>query len=189
MQLSACATPTGEQCTSLTSLHYVRGCPRSASFPIDPSFAGRYLRVADRQPGAGPIVEPPFGVLTPYGEGIWGRARTTSVAVVGQIAPATGPSVGPCGPSPTPTATISAEGVARVECGGGCSVTFIGSRKGRERRVTRQLPQQDLLRPGAAPNLGLPYSSLSELGAGAVRLTVKADGKRLAQRTLRTSGS
>jgi hypothetical protein len=189
MQLSACATRTGEECTALTSLHYVRGCPWSASFPIDPSFAARYLRVADHQPGAGPIVEPAYGVSTPYGAEVWGRTRSTSVAVVGQIAAATGGAVGNCGPPPVPTATISAEGVARVKCGGGCTATLTGSRKGRRRHITRQIPQQDLLRPEAPREMSLSRSLLSELGAGGVRMTVEVGGRRLAQGTIRTSGS
>jgi hypothetical protein len=189
MQLSACATPTGDECTSLTSLHYVRRCPWSASIPIDASFVGRYLRVADHQPGAGPIVEPAYGVTSPYGAEVWSGTRSTSVAFVGQIAPATSAPAGNCGPPPAPTARISSEGVARAECGGGCRVALIGSRKGRKRRITRQIPQQDLLRPEAATEIWLSDSLLSELGAGVVRLTVEVDGRRLAQRTIHTPTS
>jgi hypothetical protein len=192
MQLSACATETAApaECVSLTNPHYIRvpGCSRSNSFGLDPRFVGQYLRVADRQSG-GPHAEAAYGVTGPFGAEVWGRGRITSVAIVGQIAPAANAPAGECGPPPAPTATISAEGVARVECGGGCSVVLIGTRKGRQELLTRRIPQQDLLRPQAALEMSLPLAALERLGTGKIRLNLEIDGTRWAHRTIRTSDS
>jgi hypothetical protein len=189
MQLSACMTEGGSECVSLTDPRYARaGCSWSDSFVLDPRFVGWYLRVADRQSG-GPHAEPAYGVVSPTGTDVFGRSRTTSAAIVGQIASAANPPAGECGPPPTPIATISAAGTARVECGGGCSVALVGTRKGRRQRVTRQIPAQDLLRLAPALEMGLPRTALARLGAGKVRLTVEVDGNRLAQRTIRASDS
>lgn len=192
LQLSACATEVGapEECVSLTDTHYIRppGCSRSNSFGLDPRFVGQYLRVADRQSG-GPHAEPAYGVVYPFGSEVWGRSRTTSVAIVARIAPAVTVSRGECGPSPAPTATISAGGVARVECGGGCRVALVGTRIGRRQLMTRRIAQQDLLRPEPALEMQLPRAALARLGAGKVRLFVEVDGRRLAQRTIRASDS
>jgi hypothetical protein len=189
MQLSACETATGQGCTTLTDSHYMRQCPRDSSFPLDPRFAGEYLRVADNQPGAGPIAEPAFGLTSPYGGEGWVSNQATSTAVVGQIAPATGPPPGECGPPPAPRATISAEGIAKVECGGGCGVTLTGTRKGRRSAITREIPEQDLLKPEAAREMWLPPGMLARLGAGKIRLIVEVDGRRLSQRTIRAPES
>jgi hypothetical protein len=184
MQLSACATPTGEECISLTSLHYVRPCPASSSFAIEPQFAGRFLRVADNQPGAGPIVEPAFGVLYPSGEEAWAQRRATSVAIVGQIAASTGGPIGECGPPPSPRARLSAEGDARVECPAGCVVSLRASHQGRKVSLTRRIPRQDLRRPEAALELRLAPSKLLRLGGRKVDLVVVVDGSRLAHRSI-----
>jgi hypothetical protein len=187
MQLSACLTEAGEECVSLTDPHYIRRCPNSASFYLDPQFVGRYLRVADRQNG-GPHFEPAFGLTSPFVAEVWGRTRTTSVATVGQIAPAVSPPARECGPPPAPTATISVDGVATVECGAGCSAVLVGMRSGRRVAIAGGIPEQDLLRPKAL-ELQLSQASLARLGVGKIRLLVEIDGKRLAQRTIRSSGS
>jgi hypothetical protein len=187
MQLSACLTEAGEGCVALTDPHYITRCPNSASFYLDPQFVGRYLRVADRQNG-GPHYEAAIGTISPYGAEIFGRSRTVSVAMVGQIAPAVSSPAGECGPSPAPTATISAEGVARVECGAGCSALLVGTRSGRRATIAGAIPEQDLLRSKAL-ELQLSQASLARLGVGKIRLIVEIDGKRLAQRTIRSSGS
>lgn len=98
-QLAACIQPSGRECTTLTHLNYPRRCPRMAAV-LDPAFAGRYLRVADRRLGPGPHVRALYAVRSPYGHRVWPRGRTTSVAIVGRIAPATGPRTATCGPPP-----------------------------------------------------------------------------------------
>ncbi len=194
MQLSACETEAGEGCVSLTSRRYMRqGCDWSQSFLLGARFAGWYLRVADRQSG-GFHAEAASAVYSPSGaslglEEVWGRSRTVSAAVVGQIAPATSPAGGECGPPPPPTATISAAGVARVECAAGCSVTLTGTRNGRRRQVSGRIGEGSLLQPQAARELQLTRGMLSGLGLGQIRLTVEVDGKRLARRTLSASSS
>lgn len=199
LQLSTCATPAGEQCVALTDPHLIRqGCTPSDSFTLSSDLTGRYLRVANRQSG-GPHDETPYAVgpahphyevalIRPGGE-VWERSRNTSIAVVGQIAPAVSLSAAECGPPPSPTATISAKGVARVECGGGCSVALVGTRNGHRELVTHQLRGQDLLMPSAVLEMKLPRISLARLGAGKIRLAVLIDGTRWAQRTIRTSES
>jgi hypothetical protein len=191
MQLSACETEAGQGCVSITSPHFIRqGCDHSASFYLNPRFTGWYLRVADQQSG-GPHLEAGYAVFSPSGatwgfDEVWRSSRTVSVAMVGQVAPAMTPPAGECGPSPAPTATISAEGIARVECGGGCSVSLIASCNGRRSSVERHIPSQDLLRTQAVLEMQLPPSVLSGIGDGKVRLMVDIDGTRLAQRTVRT---
>jgi hypothetical protein len=175
MQLAACVTEAGEQCVSITSPHFIRqGCAFSASFSIDPRFAGMYLRVADRQSG-GPHLEAGYAVFSPSGEN-WG-----------QITAATNPPTGECGPPPPATATISAAGVARVECAGGCEVELKGTREGQSQLLTRRIPTQTLLSPGPALEVSLPRESLARLGAGKVRLTVDVDGMSAARRTVVSS--
>jgi hypothetical protein len=186
MQLSACETEAGEGCVSLTNPQYIRRCPNGSSFYLDPQFVGRYLRVADRQDG-GPHYETAIGSITPYGAEIFGKNSTTSVAVVGQIALAANPAAGECGPPPAPTATISSEGIARVECGGGCSAALLAMRQGRRQSISRHASAQNLLRPQAALEMRLTPSRLASLGAGKIRLVVEVDGARLTQRTIRTS--
>jgi hypothetical protein len=184
MQLSACVSEAGEECIALTNPHYISGCSNESTFPIDPSFAGRYLRVADRQSG-GPHPELAYGVSAPYGAEVFRQEPNTSVAVVGQIAPAANPLTGNCGPPPVPIATISADGIARVECGGGCSVVLVGKREGRRLSASRQIPTQNLLSPESAREVQLPRGALKSLGVGKIRLIVEVDGTRLAQRTIR----
>ena len=187
MQLSACATPEGQDCTTLTHLHYVRRCPASASFALDARFAGSYLRVTDRQIGAGPLFEPAYGISSPYGGEVWGRSRITSVAVVGQIAPTVSPYPGECGPPPPSEASISKRGVAFVECRGGCRAVLIARRDRRQARVARRLSPQNVLISVPPETLRLSPRALARIGAGGVRLIVKIDGKRVARRTVRLS--
>jgi hypothetical protein len=99
LQLAACTTPDGHDCTTLTHSHYVDGCRNEAAV-LDPFFTGYYLRVADRRLGAGPYFVAAYAVGTPYGHEVWRRDRITAVAVVGRIAPATGPRTRQCGPPP-----------------------------------------------------------------------------------------
>jgi hypothetical protein len=194
MQLSACETGTGEGCISLTSRRYIRqGCAGNQGFLINARFAGWYLRVADKQSG-GPHAEPSSAVYSPSGatwgfDGVWGRSRTVGVAVVGQIAPAVNPPAGECGPPPPPVATISADGVARVECAAGCRVSLAGTRAGRRRLVKGYMGSLNLLQPLAPRELQLTHPMLTSLGRGKIRLTVEIEGARLVQRTIRTPNS
>jgi hypothetical protein len=192
MQLSACETEAGDGCVSITSPHFTRvGCSFSASFLLNPIFSGWYLRVADKQDG-GEHAEAGYGVFSPSGatwgfDEVWGRSRTTSVAVVGQIGPAANPSAGECGPPPAPAATISADGVARVECAGGCGVVLAGARKGRQQLVSRRIPAQSALTPFPALEMQLSTKAEANLGIGVIQLTVEVDGKPLARRAIDTS--
>jgi hypothetical protein len=184
LQLSACATPEGHHCTTLTDHHYIRGCPSSASFSLDARFTGGYLRVANRRVGAGPPIEPAYGVSSPYFGKVWGHSRSTSVAILGQIAPAADPYPGECGPPPPAEASISDRGVAFVECRGGCRAELIASHAGRKARVARRLPAGDALLVAPPDQLWVPQRRLTDIGAERIRFTVKINGKRAARRTV-----
>jgi hypothetical protein len=98
-QLAACVRPTGRECTTLTHPNYPRQC-RDTAVVLDPVLTGWYLRVADRRLGPGPHFRAAYAVGSPYGHRVWPKDRTTSVAIVGRIAPATGPRTVTCGPPP-----------------------------------------------------------------------------------------
>lgn len=194
MQLAACETEAGEGCVSITSPRLFRqGCPFNASLYLDPRFTGWFLRVANEQSG-GPHAHASSAIYSPSGatwgfDPVWSRSRRVSVAIVGQIAPATSPARGECGPPPPPAATISAEGVARVECAGGCSASLVGMRRGHRQSISRQAFGYGLLEQAAALELKLPPAALAKLGSGKVKLNVEVDGAVLARRTIRTPNS
>jgi hypothetical protein len=185
MQLSACATSAGEDCTTLTDLHYVRSCAASASFTLDARFTGSYLRVADSRIGVGPPVEPSYAVNSPYGDEVWGRSVSTSVAVVGQIAPAVHPYPGECGPPSPGGAFISKRGVALIDCPGGCRAALIAGRNRRHARIMRSLRPQNTLIVAPPAKLRVPHNTLVRIGARSVWLAVEIDGEQVAQRTIR----
>ncbi len=100
LQLAACKGPEGTECTALSDPPWYAGCPNEAAV-IDPMFTGQYLRVADHVYGPGTVFAD-YALLSPYGAGVWAAGPTVSVAVVGQIMPATGPPESSCGPPPRP---------------------------------------------------------------------------------------
>jgi len=65
----------------------------------------------------------------------------------------------------------------------------VATRNGRRQLVTRRIPEQDLLRPEPALEMNLSRAALARLGGGKIRLIVEINGKRSAQRTIRTSES
>ncbi|HEX3874677.1 MAG TPA: hypothetical protein VHW26_11065 [Solirubrobacteraceae bacterium] len=93
-QLAACTDPQGTQCITLTDTHFAGGCVGGAAV-IDPAFAGRYLRVADHIVGPNELIAD-YALSSPYGSAIWAAGPRTSVAVLGVIAPATGPPTASC---------------------------------------------------------------------------------------------
>jgi hypothetical protein len=106
LQLAACQNADGSDCTTLTDLHYDDGgCPNGAAV-IDPTFTGDYLRVADMRVSVDYGFET-YVTMTPYHPGEWTGGPTVAVAVVGQIAPATGPRQANCGPPPIGSATTT----------------------------------------------------------------------------------
>lgn len=185
MQLSACVTPSGNDCTTLTDLHYARDCTQGASFVLDARFTGSYLRVADNRVGASPPMEFAYGISSPNAGTVLTGSRSTAVAVLGQIAPAAIPFPGECGPPPSGEASISSQGVAFVRCQGGCSAALIASRKERRTGVVRRLPEQNALIVAPAAEMRAPKAALAQLGPGSIRLVVAIDGRRAAQRTMR----
>lgn len=193
MQLSACRTPTGKNCVTLTHSHYVGGCANEAAV-LDPAFVGDYLRVADRRNGAGPHLMLMYAVGSPYGLDIWAPGPRLSTAIVGRIASAAGPRAARCGPPPLNSASISKEGVVTVECGLGCRAVLVAKHKRRRARLVRRLPRKHALpvRLGERPlslrgpiSLRLPRWFSVGVGHGRIRMIVKIDGKHAARRTVR----
>jgi hypothetical protein len=177
-QLSACATPTGKGCTSITDPKYVFGCKGGATV-LEPQFAGDYLRVADHRYGAGTAF-PAVATSSPYGHPIWRGGRTTAVAIVGQVGPPRSAEKATCDSPLLIETSISSSGTASVRCRLGCRATLIASRAGRKARVVRALPPQS-----ATPmKLWVPRRELARIGAGRARLVVNVDGRRTAQRTI-----
>ncbi len=190
LQLSACATSTGQGCTSLTDPHYVRDCAASASFVLDAKFVGSFLRVANRRLGAGPLFSPPYATSSPHGAEVWRSSRNTSVAVVGQISPAVNDHPGECGPPPPGRALLSRRGVAFIDCQGGCRAALIAKRNGRYIRVKRNLSPRNALLVTPPVELRAPVRTiLARFGEGRVRLVVRINGKQVAQRTTRFDSS
>jgi hypothetical protein len=180
LQLSACTNPDGTGCTSLTDPPYYQGC-RNRGAVIDVAFTGRYLRVADQRLGANTVFAA-IALLSPYASQTWPAGPTTSVAVLGRIAPATGPRAASCGPPPLLSATLSRQGVASARCGVACTVVLQAGRRSRLRsyrvRIERALPA-----PGNV-TIRLPIEALRRLGRGRVGFTVEIDGTPFAARTV-----
>jgi len=183
LQLSACATATGKDCTTLTDPHYVRSCAADASFALGEKFVGAYLRVANRRIGVDRPIRPAFAVTSPYGGDVWEQKRNTSVAVLGQIAAPTQASLGECGPPPPGNALIDEQGHALVDCQGGCRTALVASRKGHQVQVSRTLPLRSALLVTPPAELRLTSRTIqTRLGAGKVHFVVKINGQTAAQR-------
>jgi hypothetical protein len=193
MQLSVCPSRAAVSCVTLTHSHYVGGCPNRSAV-LDPAFVGEYLRVADRRRGAGPLIMLLYAVGSPFGLDLWRPGATISAAIVGRVAPPAGPRKASCGPPPLNSASISKEGVARVECGLGCRAVLVarqGRLKGRAARNLSRAPASPLRLgerqiPLRRPiSLRPPPRFLARAGQGSIRLTVRIDGERVASRTVR----
>lgn len=183
-QLAACQSRSGTDCETLTDPRYPRGCSGGAAV-LDPEFTGLYLRVADRRVAADAI--PSLQAVTsPFGQEIWNSSPTTSVAVVGRIAAASGPREAKCGPPPLVRITISSKGIAKVKCGLGCRAS-LRARSGRgTKAVDRSLKPFPLNAPSnyVVPSLSLSSKSLATLGPGMVSIIVLINGKSSASRTI-----
>jgi len=183
LQLSACVTAGGQECTTLTDPHYVRSCSADASFSLDEKFAGSYLRVADRRVGATLPIRPAFAVTSPFGGEVWKQTRNTAVAMLGQIATPSQPYPGECGPPPPGNALIDAQGHALVDCQGGCRTVLVASKNGHQAQVSRTLPLRSALLVTPPAELRLASRTIkTRLGAGRVRFVVKINGDTAAQR-------
>lgn len=178
-QLSACGSPAGTDCTTLTDPIYPAGCRHGATV-LDPAFTGAYLRVADERFGVGTAFTLEADA-SPYGHEVWVPGPRTSVAIVGRIAPAAGPRTAKCGPPPLVEASISRRGIATVHCGLGCSAVLVARRGTLTVRLARKLPPMGTR---TRKRLWLSRRSLSRLGLGPVRIILKIDGKRSARRTM-----
>jgi hypothetical protein len=182
LQLAACRTRRGTNCTTLTDEHYP-GC-RGSSAVLDPAFIGDYLRVADQRRGTGPHFMLRYRSRSPYGArgGVWEASPTTSAAVVGRIAAPSGSRRIWCGFPPLDHAWIFKSGIAKVECGLGCRAVLIAKRGWRRARVVRKPSRWQTFRDPMT--LRLSRRSLAHLRLGRVQMIVKIDGRRVARRTV-----
>lgn len=189
-QLAACATPTGEGCTSISDHKYPAGCEHGGAV-LDPSFAGKYLRVADRQLGPG-TVETLEADGSPYGHPIWPAEGDTAVAVVGRIGRAVDGRKQTCGPKPLVEAWISSRGVAKVSCAFGCQATLFAGHAGNNALATLRVPATGLpplLGPPTEPEpsgstLAVSPGELRRLGGGQTRFAVEVGGQIFARKRI-----
>jgi hypothetical protein len=167
-----------------------RMCSHGAAV-LDPVFTGWYLRVADKRYGPGTTFLA-IGYWSPYGRPVWRPNAVTSVAVIGRIAPATGPPAAECGPLPLPpnanphnpswcstghtgsrcaTATISSRGVAEVWCRfSRCQVAIQATR--------RQITVRYTTTVFPFARLTLPGRLITRLGHGPALMKISIDGRR-----------
>jgi len=186
-QLSLCSSTAGTGC--IAPLEFYGGSCPTGALTIDKDFTGWWLRAATTVYGpdtgfATPAIVSPDG----YGAAIWSAGATTSVAVLGRVAPASGPPAGNCGPPAlfpglpplialkVQSAGISDDG-AVVRCSRSCTVSFHASRRGRVATATKNAQGEIRLR--------IPHGSLARLGRGSIRYTLFVDGHRVAQATIR----
>ncbi len=183
-QLSACRDEAGTECETLTDPGYAAGCSGGATV-LDPVFTGFYLRVADRRVAADAFSSF-VGVTSPFRQEVWNSSPTTSVIVLGPIAPSKGSRKAKCGPPPLVRVTISSEGVAKVRCGLGCRASLKARSSRGARRTTRSLGPFPLNAPSnrVVPTLSLPAKSLTTLGPGPVSIAVLINGTPSATRTI-----
>ena len=180
-QLAACTTPAGERCTALTEPKYPYGCRNEAAV-IDPAFTGDYLRIADERYGPGTIFT--LEARFPFGHEVWQPSGSIAVAMLGQIKPATGPRIAQCGPDPLIEASISKEGIARVECKLGCRAVLLAKHGSRRARVIRWIPQGFSAHTQDPKKMRLSQKDLKRLGPGAALMIVKVDATRMARRVV-----
>lgn len=181
IQLSACTTPSGKGCTSITDPKYIHGCNGWATV-LEPHFTGHYLRVADRRYGAGTVFTLD-AVSSPFGHPIWRANRTTAVAMAGRIAPPRGAEKADCDSPLLLRASISSDGAALVRCTPGCRAVLIARRAGRSARIARHLPPAR--HDGGLSKLRLSRRALARLGCGRCRMVVRIQGGPVVQRTVR----
>lgn len=115
LSLSICKTAAGERCLQINHEEpRGRSCRAGEAALLDPAFTGRYLRVVDQRYGEGTVFagvgHPPYYPLR------INPAPTVSMAVVGKIGRAQGPPTRACGPPPLFSASIAADGSAKVSC-------------------------------------------------------------------------
>ncbi|HEV2790961.1 MAG TPA: hypothetical protein VGV69_06645 [Solirubrobacterales bacterium] len=192
MQLSACRTAGGKDCTSLTDSHYNRrGCSLtaslSASFVIPAEFAGQFLRIAERRLGAGPVARLDYAVGSPYGHPVWRRDRVTAVAVAGRIASRARGYPGECGPPVPGEGSISRRGLGFVRCSEDCRATLTAARAGRVVRAKRAIGvSRSGLFVGPPEQIALPPDTSARLGEGPIRVVLRIDGRLRAERVIDT---
>lgn len=181
LTFSICKTAAGENCLTINKEGLRGECSARGAVLIDPTFAGRYLRVIDQRYGSGTVFA---GVGHPdyYPAGKFKPGATVSMAVVSKIATATGPPSINCGPLPLTEASISKDGAAAVSCRIlGCRVELIARRGRKMARLKRTLPPRPTGRPA---KLRLTPSSLERLEGSPILFMVKINGQTVARRTI-----
>ncbi len=193
LSLSICTTPAGEHCLAVDEEMVRRSeqCSPPMATVLDPLFAGRYLEVVDRRYSRGAIsagIGHPAYYPVPKVE----AGATVATAVVGRIAPASGPPSVKCGPAKLSGASIAEDGSAQVECQiARCSATLVAKRGRRTAQVGRTVPgtaehfepRAPLVGAGAT-RLRLHPSAIEWLQGGPIAVTVEIDGLVAARRTV-----
>jgi hypothetical protein len=182
-QLAACVNGNGTECTNFADpleSSAEHPCPNGAAI-LDPALTGDYLRVAERQVYPDPVGSAVWSAER--GLPVWQESAATSVAVVGQIAPAEGPGIRTpsCGPPLNMSSFISMRGIATVHCTFGCQAVL----SARSRRATVRLERRLKAMPhGASRNLTLSKRSVAHLQLPIAKLTLEINGKRTSQRVV-----
>lgn len=180
-ELAECRYPDGTGCSALTGLGGT-ACAHEAVV-LDPAFTGRYLRVADQTYAADARVDEDTEDSLTFLGFVWPAGPTTSVAVLGRIAPASGPRTDHCGPAPRalgsePSATLSKQDRATIRCPSACTIVLRADRGPKRVQVTRTLAEWGTVSVRLTPR------SLLRLGDGRAVLSVEVDGAVLVKRTL-----
>jgi hypothetical protein len=184
LTLAFCKSSSGQECVTINHEGDWYACGGRGATLIDPAFTGWYVRVVDHRYGAGTVFA---GVGHPFyfQDSEPTPGPTVSVAVVGQIAAATGPRQGNCAPPPLISGSISKVGAATFRCAVvGCHVTFIAKRGKRTvRHESTVAPALVGASTEPAP-LRFSHGALHRLGKGPVRLSLRIDGKAVAGRRI-----
>jgi hypothetical protein len=192
LSLLICTTAAGEHCLAVNEegRRPFEECGAPGATRIDPLFAGRYLEVVDRRYSRGAVFA---GVGHPayYPVAKVEPGATVATAVVGRIAPASGPPSIACGPPRLWNASIAEDGSAEAECHVvSCQATLIAKRGRRRARLKRTLPGTPLGYVGTltdgdeATRLRLRPAAIERLKGGPIAVAVEIDGTIAARRTV-----
>jgi hypothetical protein len=183
LSLSICKTAGGERCLQINHEEpRGRSCGPGEAALLDPAFAGRYLRVVDQRYGEGTVSagvgHPPYYPLE------INPAATLSMAVVGKIGRAQGPPARACGPPPLFSASIAANGSAKVSCTLiACRAVLTGRCSAGGAKATRKLSPSSYYETATA-TLRLSPAAVERLEGCRVKAKVRINGGLYAQRRL-----
>jgi hypothetical protein len=183
LSLSICKTASGERCLQVNHEGpLARSCGPHEATLLDPAFVGRYLRVVDHRYGEGTVFagvgHPPYYPLEIE------SGPTISMAVVGKIAPSSGPPRRSCGPPPLFSASIEAAGSAEASCTlVGCRVLLTARCPKGSARVGRMLSPSGYFGTKTT-TLRFPAATVDRVEGCKARAMVKINGEVVARRAV-----